>query len=66
MIHSVTDDLVLLQTILTTTAECPPIFSQVWVREPIKQVWAKAFLLLKDKCLYLSYKVRNSSLAAFC
>ncbi|KAG8302220.1 SH3/SH2 adaptor activity protein [Homalodisca vitripennis] len=44
-------------TMLTTTVECPPIFSQVWVREPHKQVWAKAFLLLKDKNLYLSYKV---------
>jgi len=48
----------LLQTILTTTAECPPIFSQVWVRDPHKHVWAKAFLLLKDKTLYLSYKVQ--------
>uniref|UniRef100_A0A1B6MKK1 SH2 domain-containing protein n=2 Tax=Graphocephala atropunctata TaxID=36148 RepID=A0A1B6MKK1_9HEMI len=48
----------LLQTLVTTTAECPPVFSQVWVREPHKQVWAKAFLLLKDKNLYLSYKVQ--------
>lgn len=53
--------LLVFQTILTTTLECPPIFSQVWVREPHKQVWAKAFLLLKDKNLYLSYKVRLQS-----
>lgn len=48
---------VLFQTILTTSDMCPPVFSQVWVREPHKLVWVKAFLLLKDKNLYLSYKV---------
>lgn len=47
----------LFQTILSTGEECPTVFSHVWIREANKQVWAKAFLLLKDKKLYMSYKV---------
>ncbi|XP_063223736.1 growth factor receptor-bound protein 14-like isoform X2 [Bacillus rossius redtenbacheri] len=47
-----------LQTMLTTAGECPPIFSHVWVREANRQLWNKAFLLLKDKKLYLTYKVQ--------
>lgn len=39
-------------------SQCPTVFSHVWVRDPNKQVWAKAFLLLRDKKLYLSYKVQ--------
>ncbi|KAL0277009.1 UNVERIFIED_CONTAM: hypothetical protein PYX00_004443 [Menopon gallinae] len=46
-----------LHTILSSE-ECPTVFSHVWIREANKQVWVKAFLLLKDKKLYLSYKVQ--------
>ncbi|XP_071452038.1 growth factor receptor-bound protein 14-like [Hetaerina americana] len=47
-----------LQTLLSSGDEAPPIFGHVWVREANKQVWSKAFLLLKEKKLYLSYKVQ--------
>ncbi|KAK7864569.1 hypothetical protein R5R35_007337 [Gryllus longicercus] len=47
-----------LQTLLLNNGDCPPIFSHVWVREANKQVWNKAFLLLKNRCLYLSYKIQ--------
>ncbi|XP_046396922.1 growth factor receptor-bound protein 14-like [Ischnura elegans] len=47
-----------LETLLSSGDEAPPIFGHVWVREANKQVWSKAFLLLKEKKLYLSYKVQ--------
>ncbi|GJQ86007.1 hypothetical protein Trydic_g14951 [Trypoxylus dichotomus] len=43
---------------LIQEGKCPIIFSQVWVRDPIKQIWRKAFLLLRDKKLYLSYNIQ--------
>lgn len=36
---------------------CPSMFGQVWVRDPNSLLWAKAYLLLKERKLYLSYKV---------
>lgn len=36
---------------------CPTMFGQVWVRDPNSLLWAKAYLLLKERKLYLSYKV---------
>ncbi|KAG8233019.1 hypothetical protein J437_LFUL013688 [Ladona fulva] len=47
-----------LQALLSNGDEIPPIFGHVWVREAHKQVWSKAFLLLREKKLYLSYKVQ--------
>ncbi|XP_034241907.1 growth factor receptor-bound protein 14-like, partial [Thrips palmi] len=47
---------VALQTALANADDSPTILTQVWVRDSHKQVWAKAFLLLRDRCLYISYK----------
>lgn len=47
---------VALQTALATADDSPTILTQVWVRDAHKQVWAKAFLLLRDRSLYISYK----------
>ncbi|XP_067005585.2 growth factor receptor-bound protein 10 [Anabrus simplex] len=52
------DQTAALQTLLANAGECPPIFSHVWVREANKQVWNKGFLLLKNKKLYLSFKIQ--------
>ncbi|KAE8742547.1 hypothetical protein FOCC_FOCC011899 [Frankliniella occidentalis] len=41
---------------LASADDSPSILTQVWVRDAHKQVWAKAFILLKDRCLYFSYK----------
>nr|XP_018914354.1 PREDICTED: growth factor receptor-bound protein 14-like isoform X2 [Bemisia tabaci] len=48
----------ILHNFLSTLDDCPAIFSQIWLREPHKHVWAKAFLLLKGNKLYMSYKVQ--------
>lgn len=47
-----------LQNLVTQEGKCPIIFSQVWLQDPQKQTWGKAFLLLRDRKLYLSYKVQ--------
>ncbi|KAF2880743.1 hypothetical protein ILUMI_25415 [Ignelater luminosus] len=47
-----------LQNLVTQEGQSPVIFSQVWVRDLHKQIWGKAFLLLRDKKLYLSYKLQ--------
>ncbi|XP_052127414.1 growth factor receptor-bound protein 14 [Frankliniella occidentalis] len=47
---------VALQSALASADDSPSILTQVWVRDAHKQVWAKAFILLKDRCLYFSYK----------
>ncbi|KAK9704525.1 Ras association (RalGDS/AF-6) domain [Popillia japonica] len=43
---------------LIQEGKCPLIFSQVWVRDQHKQIWRKAFLLLRDKKLYLSFNIQ--------
>lgn len=48
---------VMLQAMVEEGEGCPPMFGQVWVRDPNSLLWAKAYLLLKEKKLYLSYKV---------
>lgn len=48
----------ILQNLVTQEGQSPVIFSQVWVRDLHKQIWGKAFLLLRDKKLYLSYKLQ--------
>lgn len=48
----------LFQNLVTRDGECPSVFSNVWVQDPNKQIWSKGFLLLRDKKLYLSYKVQ--------
>jgi hypothetical protein len=30
----------------------------VWIKDQQKQAWGKAFLLLREKKLYLSYKIQ--------
>lgn len=57
-VYSTNCSTTVLQALLSTSEECPPIFSQVWVREPSKLVWSKAFLLLKGRNLYISHKVQ--------
>lgn len=52
----------LLQNILLNGDECPVVFSLVWVRDANKQVWSKGYLVLKDRKLYLSFKVRSQFL----
>lgn len=49
---------VALQNFVANADHCPPVISQVWIREPNKQIWSKAYMMLKDKTLYLSYKVQ--------
>lgn len=45
------------QNMILVEGQCPSVFSHVWVQDPEKQMWSKGFLLLRDKKLYLSYKL---------
>lgn len=46
-----------LRNMILVEGQCPSVFSRVWVLDPEKQMWAKGFLLLRDKKLYLSYRL---------
>lgn len=45
------------QNMILIEGRCPSVFSHVWVLDPEKQMWSKGFLLLRDKKVYLSYKL---------
>ncbi|XP_049796069.1 growth factor receptor-bound protein 14-like [Schistocerca nitens] len=49
----------LFQAVVGGSAVLPPIFSPVWVRDPGKQTWTRAFLLLQGQELYISHKVQT-------
>lgn len=51
----------MFQAMVVEGDNCPTMFGHVWVRDPNSQLWAKAYLLLKEKKLYLSYKVSVNS-----
>ncbi|KAK2708856.1 growth factor receptor-bound protein 14-like isoform X1 [Artemia franciscana] len=48
-----------LQNMLNNTDEVPQVFGHLWVKEPQKQVWRKAFFLLQKNKLLFSYKVQT-------
>lgn len=47
-----------LQAMVEESEGCPTMCGQVWVRNANTLLWAKAYLLLKERKLYLSYKVQ--------
>ncbi|XP_068902755.1 growth factor receptor-bound protein 14-like isoform X3 [Tenebrio molitor] len=47
-----------LQNLVLQEGKSPVVFSQVWIKDQQKQAWGKAFLLLREKKLYLSYKIQ--------
>ncbi|XP_046983432.1 growth factor receptor-bound protein 14-like [Schistocerca americana] len=48
-----------LMAVVGGSVVLPPIFSPVWVRDPSKQTWTRAFLLLQGQELYISHKVQT-------
>ncbi|XP_048505099.1 growth factor receptor-bound protein 14-like isoform X3 [Athalia rosae] len=47
-----------LQKMLAQGGKCPPIFSSAWIRDPGKNVWAKIYMVLKGRKLYVTPKVQ--------
>lgn len=46
-----------IRLILKQEDRCPVIFSHVWMKDSERKSWSKAFLLLKDKKLFLSHQL---------
>jgi len=51
--------IVAMQEILNAVDGCPRVFGHLWVREVNKQVWRKAFFVLRNGQLLFSYRMQG-------